>query len=75
MSEFLVVIPEGWLSFTWEQAFSHPLMNPDAVKLWRDSGQISYLSQLLIESGLLPEGSEVVDVKMIDDTYFFIKLA
>jgi hypothetical protein len=74
MSEFLVVVPQGWTQFSWDEAFSHPLMNPDAVAMWAQSGQLPYMSELLIEAGLLQPGQVVMDVKMIDNTYFFVLL-
>lgn len=74
MSDFLLVIPEGWTQLNWETAFNHPLMSPPAVEEWIQSTQYDYLTQLLVESGSLTEGQTVVQAKLIDNAYFLVRL-
>ncbi len=74
MSEFLLIIPEGWTQLDWETAFNHPSMNVAAVEEWIQTSQLDYLTQLLIESGALPAGQLVTQARVIDNAYLLVKL-
>lgn len=74
MSDFLLVIPQGWVQLDWNVACSHPAINADAIDLWVQSSQQPYLAELLVEVGLLQPGQTILDAKLIDDEYFLVKL-
>ena len=74
MSEFLLVIPAGWLSLDWSTVFNHPMINLSSAEEWIATRQFEYMTTLLIEAGALTEGQVVAEAKIIDGTYFLVQL-
>ena len=71
MSEFLVIIPPGWTQLDWEYVANNvPNMSAQAV----NNGVISDIEMWLKDAGQIPAESSLVDFKLIDNTYFLIKL-
>ena len=71
MSEFLVIVPPGWTQLDWEYVANNvPNMSSQAV----NNGVVSDIEMWLKDAGQIPAESSLVDFKLIDNTYFLIKL-
>lgn len=75
MSEFLLVIPEGWTQLDW-QYITNNLPNMGYLQAMDkiNNGGIADIDAALKEYGVLPPEVTVVAVKLIDDTYFLVQL-
>lgn len=75
MSAFLLVIPEGWTSLDWPFISNNiPSMSKGGVENSISSNMVTDFEPGLKESGLIPLDANIVDAKLIDDTYFLVKL-
>ena len=75
MSQFLLVIPEGWTQLDWQYITNNvPNMSGPAVASMIQSGVLSDIEAGLKEAGIIPPEASLVDAKLIDDTYFMVKL-
>lgn len=75
MSEFLLVIPEGWTQLDWQFITNNIAdMGQGNVLNWLNSNEFSYIEAGLKEHGIIAPDATLVGVKLIDDTYFLIKL-
>jgi hypothetical protein len=75
MSQFLLVIPEGWTQLDWQHITNNvPNMSGPAVASMIQSGVLSDIEAGLKEAGIIPPKASLVDAKLIDDTYFMVKL-
>ena len=74
MSDFLLVIPEGWTQLDWQVVSSLPDLNKGNVDNWISTSQFEYLANPLKDAGLIPVDSIVTSAKLIDDTYFMVTL-
>ena len=75
MSQFLLVIPEGWTQLDWQYITNNvPNMSGPAVASTIQSGVLSDIEAGLKEAGIIPPEASLVDAKLIDDTYFMVKL-
>jgi hypothetical protein len=70
MSEFLVVIPEGWIQLDWEIVSNLHNLSEQSIR----NGIISDIEQALRDHSLIPEDKVLMDYKLLDNTYFMIKL-
>jgi hypothetical protein len=71
MSDFLLVIPAGWTQLDWEYISNNVAnMSSQAV----NTGVISDIEAWLKDGGQIPAESSLVDFKLIDNTYFLVKL-
>ena len=71
MSDFLLIIPEGWIQLDWEYV-SNNVANISSQSV--NNGVISDIEQWLKDGGQIPPDSSLIDFKLIDNTYFLIKL-
>lgn len=75
MSQFLLVIPEGWTQLDWQHITNNvPNMSGQAVASMIQSGVLSDIEAGLKEAGIVAQEASLVDAKLIDDTYFMVKL-
>lgn len=75
MSDFVLVVPDGWTPLDWEKLQSeHSAFSKPSVEDWLATGQLFYMCEQLVLAGAIPEGSSLVDARLIDDTYFLVKL-
>ena len=75
MSQFLLVIPEGWTQLDWQHITNNvPNMSGPAVASMIQSGALSDIEAGLKEAGIILPEASLVDAKLIDDTYFMVKL-
>ena len=71
MSEFLVIVPPGWTQLDWEYVANNvPNMSSQAV----NNGVVSDIEMWLKDAGQIPAESSLIDFKLIDDSYFLVKL-
>lgn len=76
MSDFLLVIPEGWTSLDWQFVTNNlDGMSMANVNGWIGSGQLESIETPLKGAGLIPADASVVEAKLIDDAYFMVRLA
>lgn len=75
MSEFLVIIPSGWTQLDWQFITNNVAdMSPGNVLNWTNSTDYSYIEAGLKVNGIIPDNTTVVEAKLIDDTYFMVRL-
>ena len=71
MSEFVLIIPEGWTQLDWE-FISNNVANMTSQNV--NGGLLSDVEQWLKDGGQIPVESSLVEFKLIDNTYFMVKL-
>lgn len=75
MSEFLLVIPPGWTQLDWEFIANNLTdMSAANVTEYINAGMLGYIETPLKEAGLIPAESTLVEAKLIDDTFFMVRL-
>ena len=75
MSEFLLIVPEGWIQMDWEalQAES-PDITLGNVKAWIEANQLADLDGVLKGIGRIDPDATLVEAKLIDNQFFMIRL-
>lgn len=68
MSEFLLIVPEGWLEVDWVIAGANPDLSVTAVTEWCLTGQYGYLDTILKDMGLIPLESYLLEAKLLGET-------
>jgi hypothetical protein len=71
MSDFLIVIPAGWTQLDWEY-LSNNVHGIDVNAA--TSGPISDMETLLKDSGSIPIEASLLEFKLLDNTYFMVRL-
>lgn len=71
MSDFLVIVPQGWTQLDWEY-ISNNVANMSAQAV--NNGVLSDIETWLKEGGQIAAESALVDFKLIDNTYFLVRL-
>lgn len=75
MSEFLFVIPEGWIEVDWATASAaNPQLNPVNIEAWSAQGRLDYISDALVAQNMLQPGDVIIDAKLFNGEVFAIKL-
>lgn len=74
MSEFLLVIPEGWTQLDWNAVSNLYGMDYTGVMNTISIGYYGDMDTGLKEAGLIPADVTVVEAKLIDNTYFLVRL-
>lgn len=74
MSEFLLIIPNGWTQLDWVVCQQHQDLSQTSVLNWINANTLNYIEAPLKELQLIPAESTVVDAKLLDDSYFMVKL-
>lgn len=76
MSEFLLIIPEGWTQLDWQYITNNlPNMGYQQVMDYVATGYMANIDETLKAAGMVPEGQNVVAAKLIDDSYFLVQFA
>jgi hypothetical protein len=71
MSEFLVIIPPGWIQLDWEYLSNNvPGMDVNAAT----TGVLTNMEEMLKTSGQIPMESSLLEFRLLDNAYFLIKL-
>jgi hypothetical protein len=71
MSEFLLVIPEGWTQLDWPYITNNvPHMGMADVV----NGAVSDIEARLKDGGVIAPESSLIEFKLIDDTFFLVRL-
>lgn len=72
---FLLVIPPGWVRLDWEFISNNiPSMSSSNVIDYINTGAISNIEVALKEHLVIPNEASITEAKLIDDTYFMVKL-
>lgn len=75
MSEFLLLIPEGWESLDWQYITNNiPDMGQGNVLNWINSNDYSYMEPALKDAGKIPNDCVLVEAKLVNDEYFLVRL-
>lgn len=75
MSEFLLVIPEGWTQLDWQYITNNvPGMSGPEVAGHIAAGNKLAIDDALKAGGIIPQEAFLIDAKLIDDTYFLVRL-
>lgn len=71
MSGFLLIIPEGWIQLDWEYISNNfSGLSPTNIK----DGLVYDVENNLKLGGLIKETDSLLEFKLIDDTFFLIRL-
>lgn len=75
MSELLLIIPPGWAQLDWT-AITNGVASMSATQVsdWINSNNYGDMEALLKEAGFVPPDKSIVEAKLIDDTYFIVRL-
>lgn len=74
MSDFLLVIPEGWVQVDFDAASAiNPDFNVTNVDNWIGTNQLSYIEEILKSIGFLDSAVTVIGAKRFD-AYFAVQL-
>jgi hypothetical protein len=71
MNEFMIIAPEGWTEYDYEDLVNRELVTPE-IKNFINNSQM--VTDALTASGLLVNGEYVNEAKVIDDKYMWLKL-
>lgn len=71
MSEFLLIVPEGWTQLDWTYITSNV---PNMSYIDVTNGITSDIEERLKGAGIIPAESSLIEFKLIDDTYFIVRL-
>ena len=75
MSEFILIVPEGWTQLDWDLCQTHAELTATAITNWAATNQLSYIEQFTREIGAIPANAMVEAAKMIDDSILLVRLA
>jgi len=73
MSNFILVIPEGWTQLDWEYISNNGL-DAHSVENALVSSNMADIENPLKQLGLIAESAFVLDAKLFDNTYFMVRL-
>lgn len=75
MSEFLLIVPDGWTRLDWNFISNHVHgLDYSSVTSYINGNQMFAIDDLLKMNSLIPIESTVTDAKLIDGSYFLVKL-
>lgn len=75
MSDFLLVVPEGWTQLDWEFIANNvPGMDDGGTRNMINNNAYGDMEAALKGAGVLPEAATVAEAKLIDGTYFLVRL-
>jgi hypothetical protein len=75
MSEFLLVVPEGWSQLDWQVITnSVPGMDYGGTMNMINSNNYADMNDKLKEAGIIPADYSIAEARLIDDTYFLVRL-
>ncbi len=74
METLLLVIPPGWLQLDWEYITSNTELSAPNVSSYINAGMLEYIEQPLKAVGIIPADQTLVEAKLLDDTYFIVRL-
>lgn len=75
MGELLLITPPDWLQLDWAQITSSTDLSTSNVLSYINANMLEYIEIPLKEAGLISDSSILVEAKLIDDTYFLVKLS
>ena len=75
MSEFLLIVPSGWTSLDWSYLSNNVAdLTMTSVLNCIQSNNYSLIEDALKGCGAIPVESSLIEAKLIDDTYFLVRL-
>lgn len=74
METLLLVVPPEWLQLDWEYITSNTDLSTTNVTSYISAGMLDYIEQPLKSVGLIPSDKTLVEAKLLDDTYFIVRL-
>ncbi len=75
MSDFLLVVPNGWTQLDWQFITNNVAgMDLNGALNMIHSNAYSDINDKLHEAGVIPAEQTVVEARVIDDTYFLVRL-
>jgi hypothetical protein len=74
MSDFILIIPAGWVQLDWEYISNNLTgFNAESVQYWAGV-DMNLVTQPLRDAGLIPVDKTVMELKIMDNTYFLVNL-
>jgi hypothetical protein len=74
MSDFLLVAPVGWTQLDWEYISNNITgFNKDSVEYWAGV-DMTLVTQPLRDAGIISVDKTVAELKIMDNTFFLVRL-
>lgn len=74
MSDFIVVIPEGWTELDWQTITNSTSLGYSYTMDLIGSQSWSVIDEILKAAGVLQPDQNVQEAKLIDDAFFLVRL-
>ncbi len=75
MGNFLLVIPEGWTQLDWQNVSTNvDGINSGSVPEWINANYYVDMEEKLKAAGFIPADKSLIEAKLIDDSYFMVRL-
>ena len=75
MDNFLLITPSGWVSLDWQYLSNNVSdLTMTSVLNCIVSNNYSLIENALKESGFISQEATLLEAKLIDDTYFLVRL-
>lgn len=74
MSDFILVIPQGWTRLDLEATTLIPGVSIPAIENWIASGYLTIMAQELINGGILPADTIILEAQIFNGEMLLVRL-
>lgn len=74
MSEFIVVVPEGWEALDYDRIQNVLNVSMGSLKDWANASYFLDVEPTLKEDGMIPMDKTIIEMKIIDDSQLWVRL-
>lgn len=74
MSDFLLIVPEGWTSIDLDAATQVPGISISGIENWIANNQMEYITVSLVDGGIIAPEAIVLEAKLFNGTTFAVRL-
>lgn len=74
MSDFIVVVPEGWEALDFDRMQNVLNVDMNSLKDWINANYYIDIEPILKEDGMIPMDKSIVEMKIIDDSQIWVRL-
>lgn len=74
MSNFIVVVPEGWEALDYDRIQNVLNVSMASLKDWINSNYFGDVEPVLKDDGMIPMDKTIIEMKIIDDSQLWVRL-
>jgi len=74
MSNFIVIVPDGWTALDYDRIQNVLNVNISSLKDWINASYFLDVDPTLKEDGMVPMDKTIVEMKIIDDSQLWVRL-